>query len=101
MNALGAIETTRGLISISTRYEKREYHIIFTDNGKGILPKDQDHIFEPFFTTKEVGKGTGLGLSVSRQVIKEHRGTIHFETQPGQGTKFIIVLPEIERSRNG
>ena len=98
MNALGAIESTKGVISISTRYENNEYRIIFSDNGKGIELEHQDHIFEPFFTTKEASKGTGLGLSVSLQVIKEHHGTIDFETKPGKGTKFIIMLPAIQQT---
>jgi two-component system NtrC family sensor kinase len=95
-NALGAIDKPRGKISVSTRYENKEFYVVFSDNGKGILPDDQSHIFEPFFTTKEVGKGTGLGLSVSLQAIKEHHGDIQFESTPGKGTKFIIILPEID-----
>lgn len=94
-NALGAVESEKGVISISTCYEKREYRITFSDNGKGILPEHQEQIFKPFFTTKGVGKGTGLGLYVSLQVIKEHRGEMHFETKHGKGTKFIIILPDI------
>ncbi len=100
MNALGAIEDADGVVSISTRYENHEYRIAFSDNGKGIAPEHQEHIFEPFFTTKEAGKGTGLGLSVSLQVIKEHHGTIDFETAPGKGAKFIILLPEIQQNES-
>ncbi len=96
INALGAIESPKGVISISTCHEKNEFRIVFADNGKGILPEHQERIFEPFFTTKEAGKGTGLGLSVSKQVIKEHHGAIHFETTPGKGTKFIVILPDVE-----
>ena len=95
-NALGAIESNLGKISISTRYENKEFRIVFSDNGKGILPEHQEHIFEPFFTTKEAGKGTGLGLSVSLQAIKEHHGSMEFESTLGKGTKFIIILPEID-----
>jgi two-component system NtrC family sensor kinase len=95
-NALGAIEANPGRISISTRYENKAFTIVFSDNGKGILPEHQEHIFEPFFTTKEAGKGTGLGLSVSLQAIKEHHGDIQFETTPGVGTKFIVILPDID-----
>ena len=62
--------SNEGKISISTRYENKEFHVVFSDNGKGILPEHQEHIFEPFFTTKEAGKGTGLGLSVSLQAIQ-------------------------------
>jgi signal transduction histidine kinase/CheY-like chemotaxis protein len=100
INALGAIEDTKGAITISTRYKNHEHRVIFSDNGKGIEPEDQERIFEPFFTTKEAGKGTGLGLSVSLQVIKEHHGAIDFETKAGKGTKFIITLPDIQRNEN-
>jgi two-component system NtrC family sensor kinase len=96
-NALGAIESERGEISISTRYENKEFYLVFADNGKGILPEHQSRIFEPFFTTKEAGKGTGLGLSVSLQVVKEHHGEFEVESTPGKGTKFIIILPDIDR----
>ncbi|MBK6790977.1 MAG: response regulator [Anaerolineales bacterium] len=100
MNALGAIEDAKGVISISTRYENNEYRVVISDNGKGIDPENQEHIFEPFFTTKDASKGTGLGLSVSLQVIKEHHGTIDFETRPGKGTRFIITLPDIQHNEN-
>ena len=95
-NALGAIDSKRGKISISTHHENKEFRVVFSDNGKGILPDHQEHIFEPFFTTKEPGKGTGLGLSVSLQAIKEHHGDMDFESTPGKGTKFFIILPEID-----
>ena len=82
-NAMGAIESKKGKVSISTRYENKQFQVIISDNGKGILPEHQEHIFEPFFTTKEAGKGTGLGLSVSLQAIKEHHGDIEFESKVG------------------
>ncbi len=96
-NALSVVETNQGHISVSTRYESKSFTIVIADNGKGILPEHQPKIFEPFFTTKEAGKGTGLGLSVSLQAIKEHHGDITFESTPGKGTKFIVVLPDLDR----
>lgn len=95
-NAMGAIESDKGRISISTSYANKEFRVVIADNGKGILPEHQEHIFEPFYTTKEAGKGTGLGLSVSLQAIKEHHGNIDFESKPGKGTKFIVTLPDLE-----
>lgn len=92
-NALGAIDSSNGRITITTRFENNEFRISIADNGKGIAPEHQKRVFEPFFTTKDAKTGTGLGLSVSRQVIKEHHGTIDFETRLGKGTKFIVILP--------
>ena len=64
------------------------------DNGMGISPDVQQLMFDPFFTTKPVGKGIGLGLSISYQLItKNHHGQLLCESPPGEGTKFIVIIP--------
>ena len=64
------------------------------DNGTGIPAEVQEKMFNPFFTTKPAGEGTGLGLSMTHDIIvKQHGGKIDVETEPGQFTEFIIVLP--------
>src|SRR5206468_11799573 len=69
-----------------------------SDGGPGIPPEIQDHNFEPFFTTKKEGSGTGLGLSLCYGIVEEHGGKIRVESQPGEGTTFIVDLP-ITRER--
>ena len=63
------------------------------DNGPGMPQDVQENIFDPFFTTKSIGKGTGLGLAISHQIITKHQGTIEVNSQPGEGTEFVITLP--------
>lgn len=62
------------------------------DNGKGIPADWSNKVFDSFFSTKG-DKGTGLGLLVARKVVAEHRGEIHFNSEPEQGTTFRVSLP--------
>lgn len=86
-----------GTLTLTTRFEKsasgNTVKIIIEDDGPGITTENLDRLFDPFFTTKPIGKGTGLGLSISYGIIKEHGGSIHVESQSGQGARFIIELP--------
>ncbi|MBI2948206.1 MAG: PAS domain S-box protein [Verrucomicrobia bacterium] len=84
----------KGTITLSTRNCGPEVEIRIADTGTGIPEKVRDRIFEPFFTTKQMGKGTGQGLAIAHSVVVDkHGGTIHFETEVGQGTTFILRLP--------
>ncbi len=65
--------------------------------GDGIPEDVRGRIFEPFVTTKEVGRGTGQGLALSRGIVVDKlKGSLHFETETGKGTTFIIRLPVSE-----
>ena len=69
--------------------------VVFEDTGIGITPENLPKIFDPYFSTKEMGsqKGMGLGLALSYAIIKHHRGHIHAESRPGEGTRIHIYLP--------
>jgi signal transduction histidine kinase len=84
----------KGTIIVQTRNCAEWAEIRIRDSGTGIPEDVRTRIFDPFFTTKEIGKGTGQGLSIARSVIVDrHGGTIHFETEEGKGTTFVIRLP--------
>jgi signal transduction histidine kinase len=84
----------KGKIRVATRVVGEQVEIAISDTGKGIPVDVRSRIFDPFFTTKEVGKGTGQGLAIARTVVVDkHGGTLHFETEDGQGTTFYIRLP--------
>jgi len=61
------------------------------DTGKGIPPEAEKRLFDPFFTTKD--SGTGLGLPIAARIVEKHRGALQYQTLPGTGTAFGIILP--------
>ncbi|MEH6452641.1 MAG: nitrogen regulation protein NR(II) [Psychromonas sp.] len=60
------------------------------DNGPGIPKALRDTIFYPMVTGRS--DGTGLGLSIAQELIKQHNGSVEFESAPGH-TEFLIYLP--------
>jgi two-component system nitrogen regulation sensor histidine kinase NtrY len=58
------------------------------DNGTGIDPEAMEKIFIPFFTTKKTG--SGIGLSLSRQIMRQHQGTLTVKSTVGKGTEFFM-----------
>jgi signal transduction histidine kinase len=93
-DVVGIGNSGKGKIRIQTRNCPEWVEIRIQDTGTGIPKSIQSRVFDPFFTTKQVGKGTGQGLSIAHSVIVDkHEGSIHFETEEGKGTKFVIRLP--------
>ncbi len=64
--------------------------ISIIDNGPGIQEEIKDSIFFPMITGKD--KGTGLGLSITQGIISQHKGNIHFTSEPNR-TEFFINIP--------
>ncbi len=88
-------DTINGEVTISAQKSQGKNLIIVTDNGTGIPPQDLPRLFEPFFTTKRGHGGSGLGLSIAHNIVTDIlHGKIHCESQFGQGSTFIITLPD-------
>ena len=89
-----AIESmNEATISITTEYDfiNNLVKLIVADDGPGLDPLVKERIFVEKITTKP--NGHGFGLPVCRKIIQNHKGDIRVESQPSQGTKFIITLP--------
>ena len=67
--------------------------VFVDDSGSGISPEVMPHIFDPFFTTKAQGQGTGLGLATVYRIVRQCKGQILVNSEPGHGTTFEILLP--------
>ncbi|MBB4635557.1 PAS domain S-box protein [Longimicrobium terrae] len=74
----------------------RYVRLSVSDTGSGIDPQVMEHLFEPFFTTKPAGKGTGLGLSTVYGIIKQSEGYVWAESDPGEGSRFVVLLPSVD-----
>ncbi len=94
LNAIDAVKENdepRIILSASKNDTTREYLIEISDNGAGIEAELLDKIFIPFFSTKKTG--SGVGLSLCRQIMLLHKGNIHVESHPGEGTRFSLRFP--------
>lgn len=87
-NALQA-EATK--ITITAMIDEADAVIIdVTNNGLAITPESQKQIFIPFFSTKP--EGSGIGLSLSRQMMRQHNGTIHLARSNNHETVFTLIF---------
>jgi signal transduction histidine kinase/ligand-binding sensor domain-containing protein len=66
------------------------------DNGIGFDSADAQKLFLPFqrLHPRMQYEGTGIGLSICQKIVERHGGTIRAESEPGRGSKFIVILPE-------
>ena len=69
------------------------------DQGEGMDERTLARATEPFYTTKGVGKGTGLGLPMVHGLAEQSGGRLALYSQPGQGTRIEIWLPQAECAR--
>lgn len=98
-NAVQSIpEDREGIIRVQLRKENHQVLLSIEDNGSGISKEAAAKVFQPYFTTKS--HGTGLGLAMTRKIIEFWNGSIGFETQVGQGSRFYLRLPLAEREES-
>jgi len=94
-----AIEATPagGTITLSTERRGRNVVIEVRDTGAGIPADVLPRIFDLYFTTKR--EGTGVGLALVQQIANAHGGSVSAESEPGQGTRIVLELPQHGGSR--
>jgi len=68
--------------------------IVIEDSGPGVDPEKKSQIFQPFYSSRV--RGMGLGLSIVKGIVDAHDGLVYECGQPGEGARFVILLPIIE-----
>ncbi|HEX9204907.1 MAG TPA: PAS domain S-box protein [Candidatus Deferrimicrobiaceae bacterium] len=96
-NALQALPSNQAGLKVTTGRNPGtgEVEVVVADEGMGMSPEVLARIAEPFFSTRLDSGGLGLGLSISRSILKEHGGSLSFESEVGKGTRAIVRLPAI------
>jgi hypothetical protein len=87
-----------GTLTLRVREVPGGIELAVEDTGIGIPADVRGRIFEPFFTTKATG--SGLGLTIASQIIADHRGEIHVDSQVGSGTTVYLRLPAAQEESN-
>ncbi|MBV9495119.1 MAG: hypothetical protein JOZ54_12795 [Acidobacteria bacterium] len=85
-----------GTLTVSTHVHDDTYHILFSDNGRGMSDADLQRLFQPFRTN--FPSGTGLGMAISYRIVQEHGGRIEVVSRPGQGTTITVSLPVVSHA---
>jgi len=90
-NAVDSLDGKSGAVAVKTEKGRGIVRLIVSDTGRGMTKAELDKAFDDFYTTKT--GGTGLGLSIVRRLVLDSNGALKVETEPGQGSKFIVELP--------
>tara|TARA_R110001583_G_scaffold98166_1_gene243050 strand:- start:17737 stop:20121 length:2385 start_codon:yes stop_codon:yes gene_type:complete len=92
MEAMQSIDLENGnIIELSIELISTErVKISVLDNGCGLASSMTDKLFSAFSSTKKIGMG--IGLSISKSIIEEHGGTIHYTKNTSVGSVFYFIL---------
>jgi signal transduction histidine kinase len=80
-----------GRIELGLTSENGSVEVAVADTGPGITPEERERIFRPFWSRD--GGGTGLGLAIARELALALGGQISLDTEPGRGSRFVLLLP--------
>lgn len=86
------------IINIGIYKKDDQLYIEVEDNGIGINKNYQSRIFEMFFRANDKVQGSGLGLYILKKAVEKLRGSVQFESNINQGSKFQVLIPYILES---
>jgi signal transduction histidine kinase len=89
-----------GKVSLDCAVESGGVIVRVRDSGVGIPPDEQPRIWERLYRgdKSRSQRGLGLGLSLVKAIVEAHRGTVLAQSQPGEGSEFVIQIPQVGQS---
>lgn len=88
-----------GAVRITGELTESGMNFVVADTGCGISPDQLAHVFDRFYRVDEsrtgATGGTGLGLTICKSIVESHCGQIGIESEPGEGTRVVVTLPQI------
>jgi signal transduction histidine kinase len=84
-------------VVLEFRLDLDSCQISVEDSGIGIPQEHLESIFDEFkrVSLSEVIKGAGLGLAITKRLVEELKGTIEVDSEIGQGSRFVVTIPDI------
>ncbi len=87
-----------GEVEVRARRAGSNVEVTVRDSGEGIRSEDLPRVFERFYrgekSRSRATGGSGLGLAIAQGIVRAHGGEMRAESAPGQGTRFIFILPK-------
>ena len=80
-----------GRVELGLAAQNGEVTVAVGDTGPGIAPQEEERIFRPFWSGDR--GGTGLGLTIARELALALGGRLELHSEPGRGSRFVLVLP--------
>ena len=102
----------RNLINNAIKFSYRNNHIVLsgkskaertelsvTDFGTGMSEAKREKLFDLSAKVQQPGteneEGSGFGLKLVVELVKKNNGSIQVESEPGKGSRFIVILPSV------
>jgi two-component system phosphate regulon sensor histidine kinase PhoR len=92
-----------GAVTLRSRLDGERIRFEVQDTGVGLSEEDRQRVFEKFYRVKkdqQMASGTGLGLPLAKHIVEDvHGGRLSVESKLGEGSTFIVELPQASQMR--